>query len=418
MVLSGLPNKIADGSYRLEFKRPAGKLDRRQLLGMALPRRRELPVIDTDRCRGADCALCQPVCPAGAVTLSGPRAMIDSDACRGCGTCQTVCPENAVIFEAGDAAMLDGRMRDMLAAAEGNTVIALLCRDCTPQDLSLPPQVKPLALPCLAAATPRLLLQALRLGAGAVAILSGESCRAENPAARWQNGVGFVRELLAAWGINPERIGTFTCDDATPEVFSKEMAGFAERVKHWGATGLHDAAAAADGASLKLRDMIVETNRERKSGAVISGPGTPFGQVAIDAARCTACSLCAANCPAGAIFTAAGDEGGILLYFQAASCIACGRCAEICPEGCLAVTPELDLKRLDEPAVKLFEDDMARCSVCGRPVAPRAMIARIRTKLEADGITNISHLELCPDCKTAAGLRKNRNLAGRPSEVN
>jgi len=48
------------------------------------------------RCTG--CGRCLPVCPTGAITLSGDgkRAVTDRDKCRGCLACAAVCPQRAI----------------------------------------------------------------------------------------------------------------------------------------------------------------------------------------------------------------------------------------------------------------------------------------------------------------------------------
>ncbi len=50
--------------------------------------------VDPSKCNG--CGTCLPWCPLGAISMSGPDAVIDPEICDGCGICMDHCPRRAI----------------------------------------------------------------------------------------------------------------------------------------------------------------------------------------------------------------------------------------------------------------------------------------------------------------------------------
>ena len=126
----------------------------------------------------------------------------------------------------------------------------------------------------------------------------------------------------------------------------------------------------------------------------------PLGKVTLDATKCTACSLCASDCPTGALTVSVSEESDAWqILFKHNLCVACGQCVELCPEQCLSLERTLEPDRIINPPVVLFEDRVSRCRDCGNPIGSRAMINRLQVKLVA-GDFLASQFELCPECKT------------------
>ncbi len=116
--------------------------------------------------------------------------------------------------------------------------------------------------------------------------------------------------------------------------------------------------------------------------------------VVLDVDRCSACTLCARDCPTGAI-TAAGDAS-VRLSFHSTLCDGCGVCVEVCPEKCLQLKQDKAGTHTD---VVLFQDEFARCEKCGSVIGSKAMIKRVRSKLRTDDASLAAKIQLCPVCK-------------------
>jgi ferredoxin len=125
---------------------------------------------------------------------------------------------------------------------------------------------------------------------------------------------------------------------------------------------------------------------------------SPFGRVELDSSKCTGCGLCALECLTGALTISSSEEtDAFQLLFRHDRCVACSFCVEICPEKCLRMERVLKPDKMDSQSV-LFEDKIIRCSECGSPIGPRAMIDGIKGKLADKGQVT----ELCPTCKVRA----------------
>lgn len=104
----------------------------------------------------------------------------------------------------------------------------------------------------------------------------------------------------------------------------------------------------------------------------------PYGQVQIDAARCSGCNLCARFCPTGALtFTAATAEVDaetpvpFTLTFQTNLCLDCNICVIICPENALTLADAVPGEAIRHPQPQtLIADDLVPCANCGVPTRP------------------------------------------------
>ncbi len=147
----------------------------------------------------------------------------------------------------------------------------------------------------------------------------------------------------------------------------------------------------ADGKTGGGRDI---SRRDLFKMVVPAGSLFSRARVVLDRELCSACALCARDCPTGAI-VAVGDDG-LQLIFRSGLCDACGVCLEVCPEKCLRL--EQDDKAGDR-TVLLFQDEFARCEQCGCIIGSRAMMQRVRSKLRASDAAIASKIQLCPVCK-------------------
>ena len=126
---------------------------------------------------------------------------------------------------------------------------------------------------------------------------------------------------------------------------------------------------------------------------------SPLGKVKLDSSRCTGCGLCVAECPTEALVISSGEEtDAFKLIFKHGNCVACSLCVEICPEKCLRMEHVLELDKMGSQSV-LFEDTIIRCSGCGSPIGPKAMIDKMQARVVTARHSFPSQPELCPACK-------------------
>ena len=129
---------------------------------------------------------------------------------------------------------------------------------------------------------------------------------------------------------------------------------------------------------------------------------SPLGKVELDSSRCAGCGLCAVACPTEALVISSSEEtDAFQLIFKHGNCVVCGQCVEICPENCLVVERILELDKVGSQSV-LFEDMIVRCSGCGSPIGPKAMIDKLLARVVAARPSFPSKLEFCPACKVQA----------------
>ncbi len=405
--LKGIPQD----RLKVRFIKPEGAISRRELLKLAIPRYEVVPFVEPGLCRGEEaCGLCLAACPREAIKAEADEATVDTTLCNGCGACVDSCPHRAIIYPTFSYEKLDEEMKDLLLSESANIetrVIALACQNClsasngdSTAEPDYPSDIVSLKIPCLAMASPWLMLRAFDRGAQGLALVSGgKGCRAGLNVNKWRESVSFVRGLFGCWHIEPERIGVFeiTGDDAAGEV-----GQFVKRVSGLGTTpfrGTEPVTLPADGLMLPalIKGMASKTS--------ISSPGTitdglvPFGRLVLNTPRCTGCALCAVDCPTGALTAESTEEGNYQLLFRHDACIACGRCAKVCPEQCLRLERILELSVLSRPAAVIFEDIVARCRECGSVIGPGAMIRSLQFKLRGAGASIVSQLELCTVCK-------------------
>ncbi|MFC1873872.1 4Fe-4S binding protein [Chloroflexota bacterium] len=394
---------------KLRFVKPEGVISRRELLKLAIPRYEVVPFIETDLCRGEEsCGLCLKRCPCVAIKVEDGEVKVDVELCCGCGACVDNCPHRAIVYPGFSPEELDSEMAGLLSlrVAQGKPeLIALTCQTC----LALPgvdsktesgylSGLAGLKIPCLAMASPWLMLRAFDRGVQGLALVSGrQGCSAGMDSSKWEENVTFIRGLLECWGIEPERIGIFEVADGT----TWELEQFLRKISSLSPTPLSENEPAPLPAGGLILPALIEAVVNKLGGDsaqwVVTDGLVPFGKLELDSASCTGCGLCAAGCPTGALTFVADEEGDYQLLFRHDICIACGRCLEICPEQCFRLERILELDRMNRPAEVLFEGDVARCRECGNVIGPRAMVERLQAKL-MDARTAYL-FELCNLCK-------------------
>ncbi len=366
-----------------------GELSRRAVLTLPAVTYEAIPVVDAARCAAVDgCRICEATCPHGALA-PGPEGpmTVEPARCTGCGACVAVCPRVALGLPRAAPAEIEAQLDALLDGRPG-AGIAFVCERAGGDDLD-PVGWLPVPVPCAGAVAPGWLLQALARGASAVAVkpCAQADCRFGRPEIV-AGQVAYCRTLLETLGEPPERAQLLADDRPipTPADVPRPAAAPAPR-----RATLGDPAAAAE--------AVLGLARGRLAAAVVHSQ-SPLGLVDL-APGCTACGACARVCPTGALGLERDDDS-VALTFEAARCVGCAACAPACPERVVQVTRATAVSQLAAGRRALHRSAEARCAACGGPVAPRAMLDRLRALLGDDPVAAVIARH-CPACRAASG---------------
>ena len=88
-----------------------------------------------------------------------------------------------------------------------------------------------------------------------------------------------------------------------------------------------------------------------------------FGDIAIDAEKCSGCGMCVMFCPTDALRKAVDrhpDEGKAYLEFQVSDCVQCNLCADACLKKCIEIVPVVSMEELFDFEPRLVEISAAK----------------------------------------------------------
>jgi len=377
----------------LRMRLPEGQLSRRSLLSLGAVTYQPVAAIDPATCVGTGrCGLCVALCPFDAIEPARPQPTVVKDACTACAACVSGCPVDAIALPGSDLARFEAEVAAL--CRDGVAGLLVSCGGWVPEVDGEAPELLPLAVPCLSIITPGWILQALATGAPAVVLAGcGDACSAGSTAGIREH-VAYCREALASLGVPDAatrvRLHVPEADDPA-EVF---------------AAPLPDPLPAIGGERLALVEPGATADGLLRIAGVTDGArtisGGPLGVVSVEIRGCTLCGSCAAACPTTAI---AFEQGPVIatLSLDPWRCVACGHCAETCPEHVVTVDRGTNIAVLHEGRRSLKAGPVVRCRRCGRPIAPAAMLERVRALLPDEPERLLAAMtELCNDCRGLA----------------
>ncbi len=174
-----------------------------------------------DRClnaKGGKCTICYDVCPYGAVINkpgSGEPSQIIPAKCHGCGTCVAECPANAITQHHFTDGQVIAQIHSLLADNPEGKVLAFTCRWCSGMGadnagtahFEYPANTRIIMVMCAGRVDPDFVMEAFRLGAGAV-LVSGchpQDCHYISGRQYAGDRMERVAKQLTRLGISPER---------------------------------------------------------------------------------------------------------------------------------------------------------------------------------------------------------------------
>ena len=349
------------------------------------------------------CTQCLSVCPAHALRSAGDLVALDTRLCQGCASCSLACPTGALSFNRPSPAALRASLRRLLDAArsEGDPapviVVHVPAARAAIEAARLPARARTLQIEALPAFGEELWFEALALGAAGVVVVRDTNATLEDAAL-------LARKITAAcmilWGIgvSPLHLALIASEAlaATVDAMPQQANVLSDRGKRAAAENI----AAKRPALLAALDAL-HTAADGAMAPLALAPGMPFGEVAVDSAKCTLCFACANLCPVAAFVVE--PEPVPTLRFIEARCVQCGICDVGCPEHAITLHPRFMTDVSARSAARvLHEDELFCCTECGVPFISRQLLASSLERIKGHpvlGAEGVERLKMCPACR-------------------
>ncbi len=364
------------------------------------------------------CRLCIDVCSTGAITsdYQNGRINVEPHLCMGCGGCATVCPSGAMTYAYPAVADMGARIRTALQAyheaggssacllfhngERGKALIAGLARN----GRGLPARVIPFETLHVASVGIDLLLSGIALGAAqCVVVATGEEAAEYLAASRSQ--IAVAQAILAGLGYAESQLGLVVAE--TPEALGDAVWSLPRsRVVQTPATfkPFNDKRATLDFALDHLWRQAPAPVDELPLPA-----GSPYGDVRVNAERCTLCMSCVGACPEGALLD---SKEAPELKFVERNCVQCGLCMRTCPEDAIALAPRLVFGPEARNTRTLNKAEPFCCVRCARPFGTRQMVEVMVRRLSLHSMfaspAAQRRLQMCADCRVV-DMMENRD---------
>ncbi len=344
------------------------------------------------------CTRCIDACPTLAIRSIGEQVEVDPYLCQGGGSCAAVCPSGAMQYIFPALGNTLDRIRHLLKdyfQAEGQVARVVFFEEANSnavyqQLASVEENLIPVTVDELGALDLAILLNTLAYGAQQVIVLVGADTplrirdtlqQQQALATHFLQGLGYSRERVAITSVENLSMVPAGIENELPVA---TYAGFDDK-----RTMIHLALEHLYQHAPLQPDVLALSER------------APFGEIHVDAQRCTLCMACTGACPTGALL--AGNESPQLKFIEE-HCVQCGLCEQTCPETAISREQRylFDTERRRTRRL-LYEEAPFHCISCGKPFATRRVIENIQNKLEGhwmfDNDRAIRRLQMCEDCR-------------------
>ncbi len=366
------------------------------------------------------CSNCLDACPSGAIRPDGDAVAVDPFACSGHGACASACPTGAIAYDLPGGDGVFRRLRTLLTTyrAAGGSRPVLLVHDgghgaemiaaIAHHGRGLPADVIPFAVNEITQIGFDAVACALAWGAAQVRFLAGPAQRGET--ATLERTLALASEITEGLGYGAGRVALDRAED--PDAL--EAALYAEPPAAPAAAADFHAMGGRRGVQrLALRHL--HGHAPAPVEVLPLSAGAPFGQVLVDAAKCTLCLSCVGACPTRAL---SDNPEKPQLAFVESNCVQCGLCRVTCPEGAVALQPRIDFTPAAGERRVLKEEEPFHCVRCGKPFGTKSALDRMVQKLTGHSMFadpgRLELLKMCSDCRVVAQFDMEAPMAGRP----
>lgn len=356
------------------------------------------------------CRQCIDACPAEAIHSLGELIEVNPYLCQGGGSCTSVCPSGAIRYLYPTLRDNGRRLRDMLAAylEQGGQrpIIAFHAEVFSAQTyLREHDNLIPLVVEELASVGMDLCLSALAYGASQVVLLVDDDVP-RSSRDNLEQQVDWLQSLLAGLGLDP------TCVSLCP--VNRDIATIAAREPIEAA--VYDTPPGKRKAIFQALDHLTSKLLPSLEPLALPPPA-PFGEVIIDAGKCTLCMACVGACPGRALQDGSNREVPEVFFIEA-NCLQCGACVQTCPEDAMKLAPRMLFDHeTRNRARELNRDSPFACIGCGKAFAPTSVIHKMQDKLKDHPMFGnqraLDRLKMCDDCRAVDALQDPDAMGGQ-----
>jgi len=342
------------------------------------------------------CRQCIDACPAEAIQSLGERIEVNSHLCQGGGSCTTVCPSGAIRYLYPNIRDNGQRLREMLRVYReqgGARGVVVFHADSYNPDSYLQEydNLLPVRVEELASVGMDLCLSALVYGAAQVVLLVDEEVPSTS-LANLDAQLDWLQAILAGLGLDPLCVATCSVNSDIADVGS----GCSVEV------AIYDMPDSKRNAIFQALDHLV--NCLHPELAEVELPASaPFGDVVIDAAKCTLCMACVGACPGKALQDGSNREVPEVFFIEN-QCLQCTGCVITCPEQAVTLMPRIIFDRETRNRSRSLNSDTPfACISCGKAFAPTSVINKMQEKLKDHYMFSnaraLDRLKMCEDCR-------------------